>query len=290
MTFQLNGGTNKEKEELDMKLWNSMTGWGFALALLASTGLAEQEKIVVDGSTTVGPIAKAFAEYYMGKHPDVNITVSESGSGNGAKSLINAACDVATMSRPMKNAETKAAQDAGVLPIEFIVAMDGIAVVVHRSNPVKALTIEEIRDIYTGKIQNWRELGGPDEKIVVISRDTNSGTYECFESLVMNKQKLAGSAEYVGSNGAIRQRVMSTATAIGYVGLAFTEGVKALTMNGVAATADTVTSQKYPISRALYMYTNGRPAEGSNLYNYVNLYRTADGRKIIEDTGFVPLK
>ena len=255
---------------------------------VAAAGNANQ--IVVDGSTTVGPIAKAFAEYYMGKHPGVNITVSESGSGNGAKSLINAACDVATMSRPMKTAEKTAAQGAGVLPIENTIAMDGIVVIVHPSNPVQGLTLDQVRGIYAGKIRNWKELGGPDQAIVVISRDTNSGTYESFNTLVMGKDKIAGNVEYVGSNGAIRQRVMTTEAAVGYVGLAFTEGVKALTMNGVAATADTVTSQKYPISRALYMYTNGRPAEGSNLYNYVNLYRTADGRKIIEDTGFVPLK
>ena len=112
-----------------------------AVAMMVVVGMGvgavvagDANSIVVDGSTTVGPIAKAFAEYYMGKHQNVNITVSESGSGNGAKSLINAACDVATMSRPMKNSEKKAAQDAGVLPIEKIVAMDGIAVVVHPAN------------------------------------------------------------------------------------------------------------------------------------------------------------
>ena len=121
----------------------------------------------------------------------------------------------------------------GVLPIEHIVAMDGIAIVVHPSNPVADLTIEQIRDIYTGKIKNWKELGGPDQPIVVISRDTNSGTYETFETLVMNKEKMAERTEYVGSNGAIRQRVMSTPAAIGYVGLAFTEGVKALTVTGI---------------------------------------------------------
>jgi phosphate transport system substrate-binding protein len=251
---------------------------------------ADAKKIVVDGSTTVGPIAKAFAEYYMGMHADVNITVSESGSGNGAKSLVNAACDVATMSRPMKNSEMKAAQDSGTLIIEHIVAMDGIALVVHPSNPLANLTVEQIRDIYTGKIRNWKELGGPDQPLVVISRDTNSGTYESFETLVMNKAKMGEKVEYVGSNGAIRQRVMSTPAAIGYVGLAFTEGVKALTVNGVEATAETVTSKKYPVSRPLYMYTNGRPKPGSALHDFITLSGTLDGKKIIEDTGFVPVK
>lgn len=262
-----------------------MTGMAVGVAMAG-----DAKKIVVDGSTTVGPIAKAFAEYYMGKHADVNITVSESGSGNGAKSLINAACDVATMSRPMKTSEQKAAQDAGVLPIEHIIAMDGIAVVVHPSNPLANLTIEQIRDIYTGKIKKWKDLGGPDQSIVVISRDTNSGTYESFEALVMNKEKMGEKVEYVGSNGAIRQRVVSTPSAIGYVGLAFTEGVKALTVNGVEVLAETVTSKKYPVSRPLYMYTNGRPKQGTPLYDFINLSDTPEGKRIIEDTGFVPIK
>jgi phosphate transport system substrate-binding protein len=259
--------------------------------LMAGHGVrADENKIVVDGSTTVGPIAKAFAEYYMGKHQGVNITVSESGSGNGAKSLINAACDVATMSRPMKSTEKKSAQDAGVLVIEHIIAMDGIAVIVHPSNPVKGLTIEQIRGIYTGKIKNWKELGGPDKPIVVISRDTNSGTYETFDTLVLNKEKLTDKAEYVGSSGAIRERVMTTENAIGYVGMAFLEGVKAVKVNDVDATPEKVLKSEYPLSRPLYMYTNGRPKEGSHLFNYVNLYKTAEGKKIIDDKGFVSLK
>jgi phosphate transport system substrate-binding protein len=269
------------------KAVTGLVAMGMAVGIAAAE---DAKKIVVDGSTTVGPIAKAFAEYYMGKHPEVNITVSESGSGNGAKSLINAACDVATMSRPMKSSELKAAQDAGILPIEHITAMDGIAAVVHPSNPLAGLTLEQIRNIYTGKIPNWKALGGPDQPIVVISRDTNSGTYESFEALVMNKEKMGEKVEYVGSNGAIRQRVMSTPAAIGYVGLAFTEGVKALTANGIEATAETVTSKKYPIARPLYMYTNGRPKQGTPLYDFINLSGTPEGKRIIEDTGFVPVK
>jgi phosphate transport system substrate-binding protein len=194
------------------------------------------------------------------------------------------------MSRPMKNSERKAAQDAGILPIEHIVAMDGIAIVVHPSNPVAGLTIEQIRDIYTGKIANWKELGGPDQPVVVISRDTNSGTYETFETLVMNKEKLTGGAEYVGSNGAIRQRVMTTPAAIGYVGLAFREGVKTVTVNGIEVSAETVVNKTYPVARPLYMYTNGRPKEGAPLFDFVNLYATPEGKRIIEDTGFVPVK
>jgi phosphate transport system substrate-binding protein len=272
------------------KIHNIMAGLVAAGMSVGAVVAGDANSIVVDGSTTVGPIAKAFAEYYMGKHPNVNITVSESGSGNGAKSLINAACDVATLSRPMKNSEKKAAQDAGVLLIEHVVALDGLSVIVHPGNPVANLTIEKIRDIYTGAISNWRELGGPDQKIVVISRDTNSGTYESFNELVMKGAKLKGGAEYVGSGGAIRQRVMSTPAAIGYVGLAFTEGVKMLQVNGVTPSEETVVAKTYPIARPLYLYTNGRPGTGTALYDFVNLRNTEEGKRIIGDTGFIPLK
>jgi len=258
------------------------------MAGLASAG--DVNKIVVDGSTTVGPIAKAFAEYYMGKRPEVNITVSESGSGNGAKSLINAACDVATMSRAMKSSEIKAAKDSGVLPIEHVVALDALAVAVHPSNPFAAASIEQIRGIYAGKIRNWKELGGPDMPIVVISRDTNSGTYECFETMVMKGEKMSPKTEYVGSNGAIRQRVMSTPAAIGYVGLAFTEGVKLVKIEGIMPAFETAKDKSYPISRALYMYTNGRAKAGTPLADFVGLSSTPEGMKLVEETGFVPAK
>jgi len=263
------------------------------LALMAlgvgGTSAKDANQILVDGSTTVGPIAKAFAEHYMAAHPGVSITVSESGSGNGAKSLINATCDVATLSRPMKNSETKAAQDAGVLPIEHVVALDGIAIIVHASNPVSNLTLEQIRRVYLGEVRSWKELGGPDLPIVIISRDTNSGTYEAFGSLVMQGQKLTERTEYVGSNGAIRERVLSTPTAVGYVGMAFTEGVKALTVEGIELSAETVRGRTYPVSRPLFMYTNGRPKAGTPLEDFIQLGTTVEGKKIITDLGFVPV-
>jgi phosphate transport system substrate-binding protein len=279
----------KERNE-EVKDMKKIVSGLAAMAMTIGIAAGEDQKITVEGSTTVGPIAKAFAEYYMGKHPNVNITVSESGSGNGAKSLVNATCDVATMSRPMKSSEMKAAKDAGVLPIENIVAMDGIAAIVHQSNPVANLTVEQLRDIYTGKIKNWKEIGGPDQKIVVISRDTNSGTYECFESMVMNKEKMADKVEYVGSNGAARQRVLNTPAAVAYVGLAFTEGVKAVKVNNIEATPATVAAAKYPVSRPLYMYTNRRPKEGTALHDFISLSGAAEGKKLIEDKGYVPLK
>ncbi len=260
-------------------------------AAAAVTGAASaSEKIVIDGSTTVGPIAKAFAEYFMAANPEVNITVSESGSGNGAKGLVNSTCDVGAMSRPMKDTEFKAAADKGIQPVAHVVALDGLPILVHPSNPVQDLTVEQVRNIYLGRISNWKELGGPDKKIVTISRDTNSGTYETFAKLVMSKQKIHENCEYVGSNGAIRQRVQSTPAAIGYAGLGFVDKtVKALKINGVYPSAETVQTGEYAIARPLYMYTNKYPKLGSTLYRFMTIHLTEDGQEMVEEIGFVPV-
>jgi phosphate transport system substrate-binding protein len=286
--------TKEQKETTMNRFRNTLITMALAAALcsvfMPVAGFAQAGKITVDGSTTVGPIAKAFAEYYMSKNPGVNITVSESGSGNGAKSLVNGTCDVATMSRFMKDEEFKAAVAKGVYPIATVIAIDGLAVIVHPSCPVQGLTTDQIRDVYTGKITNWKEVGGPNVPIVLISRDTNSGTYESFETLVLNKQKISDKAEYVGSNGAIRSRVQSTPAAIGYVGLGFVDRtVKAIKVNNVYPDNATVTSGAYPIARPLFMFTNGYPKMGGGLYNFLNLYLTPKGQQIIEEIGFVPV-
>lgn len=261
-----------------------------AAALAGDTKDTDQKKIVVDGSTTVGPIAKAFAEYFMKRHPGSNVTVGESGSGNGVKSLLNRTCDVASLSRFMTPAEFEAAVAQKQTPVAHAIAIDGIAVVVHPSNPVRDLTLEKVRDIYAGKINNWREVGGPDAKIVRISRDTNSGTYKSFEELVMRDVAMAADTEKVGSNGGERQRVASTPAAIGYVGLGFLDKeLKALSIDGIAASPENVASGQYPIARPLFFFTNGYPRIGTPLHDFVTLHLTPDGQAIIEELGFIPV-
>ncbi len=259
-----------------------------ALALCGAAASAET-KIVIDGSTTVGPISKAFADFYKENHSGVNITISESGSGNGVKSLMNNACDIANMSRFMKPAEFKSCVDKGILPVAHVVAFDGLAVVVNPKNPVKALTVSQIADIYTGKISNWKQLGGEDAKIVVVSRDTNSGTYETFNELVLKKAAITKDAEYVGSNGQARTRVNTTKNAIAYVGLGFVDDtVKPLSVEGILPAAKSVSTGKYPIARPLYMFTNGYPKMGSDVYNFVTLHLSKEGREIVSDLGYIP--
>ena len=168
--------------------------------------------------------------------------------------------------------------------------MDGVCVVLHPSNPISALTTEQVRDIYTGKIKNWKDLGGPDMSIVVISRDTSSGTYETFESFVMNKEKMASNVEYVSTNPQMFGRVESTRASIGYVGFGFVKtGVKAVTLNKIKPTVQTILNGQYPVSRPLYMFTNGYPKLGSMTHKFISFYLTEEGQEVIEDKGFVPV-
>lgn len=259
-------------------------------ALTLGVSVNAGEKIVVEGSSTVGPIAKAFAEYLMSKDKSLNITVNESGSGNGAQALIDGQCQVADMSRFMKGKEFKAAVENGAMPTATAIAMDGIAVIVNPVNSVKNLTVDQVRSIYKGEITNWKELKGPDMPIIMISRDSSSGTFETFEKLVMKKEKINSNAEYVGSNGQMRARVQSTKGAIGYVGLGFVDKtVKALTVNNIPATKKTIASGVYPIARALFMFTNGYPKPGSNVHKFITMYLSDDGQSIIERIGFIPV-
>jgi phosphate transport system substrate-binding protein len=226
----------------------------------------------------------------MKTHKGTVIQVSGGGSGTGIAALLNGSTDICEASRDMQPKEYQMASDKGIKPYRVAVALDGIAVFLNKSNPVSALTIAQLKDIYTGKITNWKELGGPDKPIVVISRETNSGTYECFTQFVLGKDKMLEKTEYVNSNPQAHARVSTTEGAIGYVGLGFVdEKVKALEMNGVAPTRKTVQSGKYPFSRPLYLFTNGYPELGSIVHAFCTFYLSEKGQEIIEAKGFVPV-
>jgi len=259
--------------------------------LVSVVGAAEEAKqtLQLDGSTTVGPIGDAFAEAFM-KSQGCSITVKKTGSGDGVAALIDARCDIAMSSRFLKPEEFKKAVDNGVYPVAHTVAMDGVCVVLHPSNPISELTTAQIADIYMGKITNWKELGGPDMAIVAISRDTSSGTYEVFHEKVMNKKDMAASVEYVNANPQAHARVKTTAGAIGYVGLGFLDrNVKAIKVNGVAPTKRTIAQGTFPVSRPLFLFTNGYPKLGSLIHAFCIFYLTEEGQEIVEAKGFVPM-
>jgi phosphate transport system substrate-binding protein len=257
--------------------------------LAGSPAYSAGKDLTIKGSTTVLPIAQAAAEEFMDKNPGINISVQGGGSGVGIASLLDKTADIADSSRKIKDEELQKAKASGVNPYENTIAMDGIAVVVHPSNKVGKLSREQIKAVYTGRISNWSELGGKDTKIVVISRDTSSGTFESFEELALNKEKVRPDALSTASNQAMAQTVAQTPGAIGYVGLGYvTPKVKAIEVDGVKCTKQTVLSRKYPLSRALYMYTNGAPAGNSK--KLIDFIESKAGQKIVAQEGFVGLK
>ncbi|MCL2390960.1 MAG: PstS family phosphate ABC transporter substrate-binding protein [Endomicrobia bacterium] len=246
-------------------------------------------KIVLEGSTTVLPIAQRAAEEYMDANSSVDITVRGGGSGVGINSLVSGTCDIANASRAIKDSEIQAAASKGRKPKAFVVAMDGIAVIVNAGNSVSNLSKKQVMDIYTGKVTNWYEVGGKNEKIVVVSRDSASGTFESFGELALNKQKVVSSALMQASNQAIVTTISKTPGAIGYVGIGYISSqVKAVSIDGVAADNTTVLTGKYPYSRPLFMYTNGEPK--GDVKNFMDFVLSADGQKIVEEEGFVPLQ
>lgn len=261
-----------------------------AVIMLPAFGIAANNKLQIDGSTTVGPIGDAFAEAFKTLYPDCAITVSKTGSGDGIAALIDGRCDIAMSSRFLKDAEFKKAVVNDVYPVAHVIAMDGVCPIVHPSNPISELTIEQIRAIYKGEIKNWKEVGGVDMPIVVISRDTSSGTYESFNEMVMHKEKMAPNVEYVNSNPQAHARVKSTEGAIAYVGIGFLDRyVKALKVNGVAPSRSTIAKGIFPVARPLFLFTNGYPKLGSMAHAFVTFHLTEKGQEIIESKGFVPL-
>jgi phosphate transport system substrate-binding protein len=251
------------------------------------------------GSDTLVNLALAWAEEYMREHPEVRISVTGGGSGTGIASLMNGTVDIANASRDMKPEEIKAAKANGITPVELVVARDAIAVVANPSNPVNGLTMQQISDIYTGKITNWREVGGEDRPIVLLSRESNSGTYVyLLENVIRmgnskSKELFSPDTLLMPSSEGISTEVRQNPNAIGYDGLGYvTPDQKVL---AVARDADsppilpsvaTVNDVSYPISRPLYMYTAGEP--GGQVKAYLD-WVLGPGQSAVLKLGFVPL-
>ncbi|MDY6972246.1 MAG: phosphate ABC transporter substrate-binding protein [Thermodesulfobacteriota bacterium] len=245
--------------------------------------------IAIKGSTTVLPIAQKIAEIYMKQNPDVKISISGGGSGNGIKALIDGSTDIANSSRFIKSKEVKLAVEKGTYPVPFAVAYDCIVPVVHPSNPIENLTLAQLRTIYKGEIKNWKQLGGHDRPVVVISRDTSSGTYEVWHKIAMENERVFPGALLQASNGAIVQAVSTNKNAIGYIGIGYMEpSVKALMVDQIKGSEETTLNGTYPISRPLYMFTAGWPERGTlKFINFV--VHPQKGQRHVADAGFVPL-
>ncbi len=250
----------------------------------------DKAKVIIKGSTTVLPITLKAIEVFKKTRPNISVSVDGSGSGNGIKALLDGSCEIANSSREMKKEEFAKAAASKLKVREIVVGYDMIVPIVNPRNPVNALTKEQLKGIYDGSISNWKEVGGNDEKIVVVSRDTSSGTYEYWHEDVLKKTDTRKDALLQASNGAVVNTVAGNKKAIGYIGFGYlNKGVKAVQVNGIIATIANGKNGSYPISRKLYMYVNDNKLS-SEAKTFIDYLLSNDGQKIVASTGYIPLK
>jgi len=252
------------------------------------------------GSDTIVNLALAWAEAYKSNHPDIRISVTGGGTGTGIAALINGTVDIANASRQIKIEERKEAEANGITPVEFIVARDAIAIIVHPDNPVNKLTIDQLSAIYSGQINNWSEIGGEDRPIVRLSRETNSGTHVYFLENVLRKGEVDNQTLFsmdtllLPSSEIISAEIRQNPNAIGYDGLGYvTEDLKTIAVGRestgpfIQPSAQSVNDQLYPIARDLYMYTTEEPT--GEILEYIQWILSPEAQDIVTELGFVPI-
>jgi len=257
-----------------------------------SQNTTAEERVVgvltITGSTTVLPVAAQAAELYMDSHPGVDVQVNGGGSGVGVQAAGEGTAMIGMASRDLKPEEREKYPEL----VEHQIAIDGIAIITHKTNPISSLTLEQVKSIYNGNITNWREVGGADAAIVVIGRDSASGTREFFHEKVMNKEDFVQNQLEKNSNGAVKQSVEQTPAAIGYVGLGYVDDtvhVVPILVNGkpIVPSIASVKDGSYPIARPLNFLTNGEPS--GIIADFIAFLSSPEGQKIVTEEGFVPL-
>jgi phosphate transport system substrate-binding protein len=259
------------------------------LFICTLSGLSYGKDLRIDGSTTVLPIAQRAAEVFMKKNPSVRIFVSGSGSGTGLKALLDGTTDIADSSREAKEKEIASGKEKGVIMTAHKIALDGIVPIVHPSMKIDNISLEQLRNIYNGKIKSWKELGGPNRPISVVSRDTSSGTYEVWEEKILKEDKVRPDALLVASNGQAVQTVAENKYAIGYIGIGYVDKtVRVLKVEGKIASSKSVRDNSWPISRPLFMYTNGNPS--GIIAKFINFMLSKEGQKVVNEVKYVSIK
>ncbi|MCK4717201.1 MAG: phosphate ABC transporter substrate-binding protein [Thermoplasmata archaeon] len=263
-----------------------LVGAGFMMGWF---GGEETETITVMGSTTVLPLAAAAAEDYMAEHPSATIQVSGGGSSVGVRGAGDGTADIGMASRELKS--TEGTDYPGL--IQHVIAKDGIAVIVNPSNAIAQLTIEQVKGIYNGTYTNWKQVGGADTNIIVVGRDSASGTRATFDDLVMDDEAVVATMQQAAANGEVHDTVMNNPAAIGYVGLGYVDDeVKGVEVSEdgityVAPSVANVQNDAYPISRNLNMFTNGEPTGLAK--EFLAYIKSPAGQQIVEEEGFVPI-
>ncbi|HXU63978.1 MAG TPA: phosphate ABC transporter substrate-binding protein [Polyangia bacterium] len=266
----------------------AMGGAAFARPAAAGT-------VTVKGSDTMVVLGQRWAEEYMKKHAATTIQVTGGGSGTGISALINGTTDVCEASRAMKDTEKKQlAEKAGAPPIETVVAKDGLSVYVNDSNPIKELTMAQLKAIFTGKVDNWKALGGPDARIIPYSRENSSGTYVFFKEHVLENADYTPRAQAMPGTAAVVNAVVKEKNGIGYGGAAYAKGIKVLKVKkddqspAIEPDDKTIKSGTYPLSRPLFFYTRATPSP--EIQAFIDWVLSAEGQGIVTKVGYFPVK
>ncbi len=255
---------------------------------------AGSSTLTVKGSDTMVILAQRWAEEYMKSNPGKKVQVTGGGSGVGIAALINGTTEIANASREMKPDEKAKVRDRfNVLPTETTVAKDGVTIYVNESNPVEQLTIQQLRGMFNGDVTNWKDVGGPDAKIVLYSRENSSGTYAFFKENVLQGDDYASSAQTLPGTAAVVNAVAKEKNGIGYGGAAYAKGVREVKVvgkdgQGYLPSAENVAAGKYPLSRGLFMYTRGKPSGEAAAFMAYCL--SPAGQEIATKVGYFPVK
>ena len=260
-------------------------------ALIAiSTVSAYGEKLVIKGSDTLGAkLVPLLAEDYKAKHPGVIFDISTEGSATGITAISDGTANIGMSSRPAKPGEVSAALAKGVTMTATEVSHDGMAVIVNAASPVTKLTRKQVEQIFAGDTTDWNVVGGPVGKFSIYTRNTSSGTYSDFKEIAMRKRDYTSTAQKLASNDQIVSEVSRNPFGIGYVGLAYTKtpGIKVIAIDGVLPDKESVQSKKYPYARPNFFYTNGTPSGEAK--KFIDFVLSAEGQRIVENVGFMPV-
>jgi phosphate transport system substrate-binding protein len=272
-----------------------MAAAAIAGAIGLAPGLATAATVTVKGSDTMVVLGQRWAEEYMKKNPKTTIQVTGGGSGTGISALINGTTDICEASRAMKDAEKKQLADkAGASPVEVTVAKDGLSVYVHASNPLTELSMDQLKAIFTGKVTSWKELGGPDAKIIPYSRENSSGTYVFFKEHVLANADYTPRAQAMPGTAAVVNAVSKEKFGIGYGGAAYAKGIKVLKIKkddktpAIAPNEATIKDGSYPLSRPLFFYTRANPS--AEIKAFIDWVLGGEGQGLATKVGYFPIK
>jgi len=271
------------------------------LLLTGCLGGSSSKLIQITGSDTMVNLARGWAQEFMSENPDIEISVDGGGSSVGIRAITNGTTDIASSSREISSEEIKAAEEKGVTPNKIIVGYDGIVVAVSPKNPLNKLTTDQIADIFSGKITNWKQVGGDDAKMVVFSRESSSGTYDFFKEHILNKGDNKGGVNFapgvslLNNSSQIVDQISSNPKAIGYFGMGYaTKDIKEIKVAKdknspyLKPTIEKVKSKEYTISRSLQVYTKGEPK--GEIKKFVDFMLGKKGQSVLEEAGFVSIK